>query len=139
MARVTIDADRCQKDGLCVRVCRKVLSRKDQDSLPEVAHEESCNLCGHCALICPSGAISIENCRSEMIHPARAELMPSYEQVHEMIVSRRSTRTFQEKPVDRDVIKKVIDGARFAPSAKNSESRELPMCLASTTYDVTMS
>ncbi len=122
MPRVTIDHERCRRDGLCVLVCRKVFSQEFKDSVPAAAREGSCNACGHCVLICPSGAISLENCRPEMIHPARPELMPSYEQIHEMVVSRRSTRTFQERPVEREVIEKIIDGARFAPSAKNSES-----------------
>ena len=48
--------------------------------------------------------------------------MPSYEQVREMIVARRSIRTFQERPVEKEIIEKVIDGARFAPSLKNTQS-----------------
>ena len=124
MTRVAIDPERCRKDGLCVSVCRKVFSQESKDSIPVALHKGSCNSCGHCLLVCPSGAISLEGCRPEMIHPVRGELTPSYEQVYEMIVSRRSSRTFLERPVEKEVIEKVIDGARFAPSAKNSESTQ---------------
>jgi nitroreductase/NAD-dependent dihydropyrimidine dehydrogenase PreA subunit len=124
MPLVTIDPERCRKDGLCVRICQKVFSLKTTNSVPEVVHEGSCNSCGHCVLICPSEAILQKDCAPEMTHPVRSDLLPSYEQVHEMIVSRRSARTFQERSVERDAIEKVVDGARFAPSAKNSESTE---------------
>ncbi|MCX5813877.1 MAG: nitroreductase family protein [Proteobacteria bacterium] len=122
MPIITIDQERCRKDGLCVSICQKVLSWEGKGSLPVVAHEESCNSCGHCVMICPSGAIRQVDCPPENIYPVRRNLIPSYEQVREMIVSRRSTRTFQERPVENEIIEKVIDGARFAPSAKNAQS-----------------
>jgi nitroreductase/NAD-dependent dihydropyrimidine dehydrogenase PreA subunit len=124
MPLVTIDPGRCRKDGLCVRICQKVFSQKTKDSVPEIVHEGSCNSCGHCVLICPSGAINQRDCSPEMTHPVQSDLLPSYEQVRELIISRRSTRVFQEKPLERDVIEKVIDGARFAPSTKNTQSTQ---------------
>ena len=122
MSLVTIDPERCKSDGLCVRICQKVFSQEAKDSVPIVAHEGSCNSCGHCVLVCPSGAIHQTDCPPEIVHPVRTNLLPSYEQVREMVVARRSIRTFQERPVEREIIEKVIDGARFAPSAKNSQS-----------------
>ena len=121
---VTINPEQCGKDGLCVRVCQKVFSQKTKDSVPEIVHEEFCNSCGHCLLVCPSGAIGLRNCTAEMVHSVQDDLMPSYEQVREMIVSRRSTRVFQDKPVKREVIEKIVDGARFAPTAKNEQSTQ---------------
>jgi nitroreductase len=50
--------------------------------------------------------------------------MPTYEQVREMIAARRSIRTFQERPVEKEIIEKVIDAARFAPSLKNTQSTQ---------------
>jgi nitroreductase/NAD-dependent dihydropyrimidine dehydrogenase PreA subunit len=122
MSIVTIDQERCKRDGLCVSICQKVFSQEAKGSVPSVAHEASCNSCGHCVLICPSGAISQADCPPEIIHPVRTDLIPSYEQVREMIAARRSIRTFQERPVEKEIIEKVIDGARFAPSLKNSQS-----------------
>ena len=122
MSLVTIDEERCKRDGLCVRICQKVFSQEAEGSVPLVAHEESCNSCGHCVLVCPSGAIHQVDCPSEKIHPVRTDLLPSYEQIREMVLTRRSIRTFQERPVEKEIIEKVIDGARFAPSAKNVQS-----------------
>jgi nitroreductase/NAD-dependent dihydropyrimidine dehydrogenase PreA subunit len=122
MSLLTIDAERCRKDGLCVRICQKVFVQKDRESVPEVAHEEFCYLCGHCVIVCPAGAISHADYPPASFRPVEKELLPSYEQVREMIRARRSTRTFLDRPVERGLIEKVIDAARFAPSAKNTQS-----------------
>lgn len=122
MPLLKIDPERCRKDGLCVLVCGKVFSQREKGTVPEVAREEYCNSCGHCVILCPSGAIAQLACLPENIHPVRTDLLPSYEQVREMIVSRRSVRAFRERPVEEEVMAKVIDGARFAPSAKNTQS-----------------
>jgi nitroreductase/NAD-dependent dihydropyrimidine dehydrogenase PreA subunit len=121
---IAIDRERCLKDGLCVRICQKVFSQETSGSIPIVAHEESCNACGHCVLVCPSGAIRQVDCPPENVHSVREDLMPSYAQVREMIMTRRSIRTFQERPVERQIIDKIIDSARFAPSAKNAQSTQ---------------
>ncbi len=122
MPLVTIDPGLCLKDGLCARICRKVFSHKAEGTVPVIEHEAFCNACGHCALICPSGAIRLDGVPADKIHPVRRDLIPSYEQVRELIASRRSIRTFQKRPVEKEVIGRIIEGARFAPSAKNTGS-----------------
>jgi nitroreductase/NAD-dependent dihydropyrimidine dehydrogenase PreA subunit len=122
MPTITINPELCQRDGLCALICQKVFSQGAKGALPRVAHEESCNSCGHCVMLCPSGAISQVDCPPENVHSVRSELMPTYEQVREMLLARRSIRNFQQKSVDEEIIERVIEGARFAPSAKNTQS-----------------
>jgi len=122
MPIVTIDPQRCKKDGLCARICEKVFAQEAEGSIPAVVHEEHCNLCGHCVLICPVGAIILKDCPPEKVHPVNREILPSYESLREMIVTRRSIRNFQKRDVEKEVIENIIDGARFAPSAKNTQS-----------------
>jgi len=124
MSLVSIDRRRCKKDGLCVRVCEKVFAQEAEGSVPIVAHEEHCNSCGHCVLICPAGAIIQKDCPPEKLHAVQNEILPSYESLREMIVSRRSIRNFQKRDIEKELIEKVIDGARFAPSAKNTQSTQ---------------
>lgn len=124
MSIVTIDPQRCKKDGLCVRICEKVFAQEAEGSPPAVVHEEHCNSCGHCVLLCPSGAITQTDCPPEKVHPVKREILPSYESMREIIIARRSIRTFQKRVVEKEIIEKVIDGARFAPSAKNTQSTQ---------------
>jgi nitroreductase/NAD-dependent dihydropyrimidine dehydrogenase PreA subunit len=121
---VTIDPERCNGDGLCARICSKVFEQERSDSVPRIIHADLCHSCGHCVMICPQKAIRHSEFEESMIHPVQRDLVPSYEQMREMVVSRRSIRTFHGRPVEKDLIEKVIDGARFAPSAKNTQSTQ---------------
>lgn len=123
MSKVTINPDLCNKDGICVQICRRFV-QKDKGFIPEVVDEESCISCGHCVAICPPGAISHVDFPQGSITPVNQKLIPSYEQVLEMIRARRSRRVFRDKPIERELIERIIDGARFAPSADNVQSTE---------------
>lgn len=125
MSLITINPELCKKEGFCTRICQKVFSQEVRGSVPIVTHEEFCNSCGHCVMICPAGAITQADSPPERLHPVLRHLIPPYEQVRELVAARRSTRTFQQKDVEREVIEKVIEGARFAPSAKNTQSTQL--------------
>ena len=41
--------------------------------------------------------------------------------VYEAAIRRRSIRRYQDKPVPYDVLKKCVDTARLAPSARNAQ------------------
>lgn len=119
---ISINPDRCKKDGLCIRVCPKVFGEGGHDTIPTAARPQFCNGCGHCMLICPAGAIEIRNISPDRIHAIQSGLLPSFDQVQEMIRARRSIRNFLDKPVGRKHIDRIIDAARLAPSAKNTQS-----------------
>ena len=53
----------------------------------------------------------------------------------EAIRTRRSIRTFTEKPVSREIIEQVIDGARLAPSANNVQPWEFVVVTDQTTRE----
>jgi nitroreductase len=74
--------------------------------------------------ICPQGAISHSHFPKGAVNPVRSEYVPTYDQVLELVRSRRSKRLFKERPVERDVIEKVLEAARFAPSGHNEQSTE---------------
>jgi nitroreductase/NAD-dependent dihydropyrimidine dehydrogenase PreA subunit len=125
MFAITIDQDRCKKDGLCEMVCPKnVFIQKGKMTVPEVAEEELCIACGQCVGICRQDAIRHSEFPSEKISPIHLEEMPKIEQVMTLIKTRRSIRTFRDKPLEKATIEKIIDGARFAPSGHNSQSTE---------------
>ncbi len=44
--------------------------------------------------------------------------------VHEAIRIRRSVRVYQDKPVPEDVLKRILEAARLAPSGNNHQSRK---------------
>lgn len=132
MPEITIDADVCLKDGLCTLVCtRAVFHQEEKNTVPKIDGRKRCFGCGQCVSICPQGAISHSSYPKGMVHPIRPDHIPSYDQVLELIRSRRSKRLFKKKAVEREVIEKVLDAARFAPSGHNEQSTEFVVVLES--------
>jgi nitroreductase len=86
--------------------------------------EESCIACGQCVAICPQGAISHSEFPATTIQPIQFEQIPTSDQVMALLKTRRSIRAFRDKPLAKETLEKIIDGARFAPSGHNSQSTE---------------
>jgi nitroreductase/NAD-dependent dihydropyrimidine dehydrogenase PreA subunit len=125
MSRVSINTDKCKKDGSCALVCPEaIFVQKEKATTPEIFHEEECIACGQCVSICPQGAVVHADFPSDRVRSINQELIPSGEQVLELLKTRRSVRALRDRPVERDLIEKIIDAARFAPSARNSQSTE---------------
>ena len=122
---ITINRSRCKKDGLCTRVCPEgIFIQREMLTIPELVNEAGCIACGQCVAICPQGAISHSEFPATTIRAIQVEQMPTTEQVLELLKTRRSIRAFRDKPLAKDTIETIIDGARFAPSGHNSQSTE---------------
>jgi nitroreductase/NAD-dependent dihydropyrimidine dehydrogenase PreA subunit len=125
MYTITIDSNKCKKDGICASVCPKgIFVQRQKLTIPEVVDEEGCIACGQCVAICPQGAISHSDFPATTIQAIQFEQMPTSEQVITLLKTRRSIRAFRDKPLAKDTIETIIDGARFAPSGHNSQSTE---------------
>lgn len=121
-ATIRINGETCRKDGLCVRVCPKVFTQEEDGTVPAVSRPELCNECGHCLLICPADAITIDSIHPSRVRRVPKDPVPSFSQLEAMMKTRRSIRHFSDEPVEKELIENVIDCARFAPSAKNTQS-----------------
>ncbi|MGB5401617.1 MAG: nitroreductase family protein [Thermoanaerobaculia bacterium] len=125
MSTITIDPSRCKKDGMCATLCPAgIFVQRERLTIPEVMDEEGCIACGHCVAICPQDAISHSEVLSTDIRAIQVEEMPTTEQLISLLKTRRSIRAFRDKPLARETIERIIDGARFAPSGHNSQSTQ---------------
>jgi nitroreductase/NAD-dependent dihydropyrimidine dehydrogenase PreA subunit len=127
MFEIAIDANVCKKCGSCAITCPVMLfQQKEKRTTPKIddAQLETCFGCGQCVSICPQGAISHSRYPEGTVHPIMPEYAPSYDQVRELIKSRRSHRSFKKKPIEREVLEKVLDVARSGPSGHNEQSTE---------------
>ena len=123
MALIKVDAQKCVNDGLCQTACPGALIDIDDDGLPRpvLNIENDCIRCGHCVAICPTDALlHIELPQNEFVE-IKNELVMGPEAVKQLIKSRRSIRNYLETPVQRELIEKVIDIARFAPTGHNDQ------------------
>ena len=125
MHTISIDPSRCKKDGLCASVCpADIFVQREKLTMPELINEDDCIACGHCVAICRQGAIRHSEFPASEIRAIKPEEMPTKEQVMTLLKSRRSIRAFRDKPLAKETIERIIDGARFAPSGHNSQSTE---------------
>ena len=125
MALITIDHDKCKRDGICISECPFSLIRENKASgFPEIrpAAERMCIHCGHCLAVCPHQALRFDGAGPADCLPLDKSLAVAPEKIEQFIKSRRSIRTYKEQPVDHATLERLLDTARWAPSAKNSQS-----------------
>jgi nitroreductase/NAD-dependent dihydropyrimidine dehydrogenase PreA subunit len=124
MGLLQIDAGKCKRDGICVAECPTAIIKLENDgSVPTLVPggDDFCLRCGHCVAVCPHGALSHEEVSLVDCPPIQKDLSISHEQAVQFLRSRRSVRIFKDKPVDRNLLARLIKIARYAPSASNSQ------------------
>jgi ferredoxin/nitroreductase len=117
--QITIDESKCNGCGLCVEVCKdfsfQIINKKvalTNNSL------FGCIACGHCMAICPTGAIDIsgrELSADDLFKLPAKETAASYDSLLNLLKSRRSIREFTDKPIDSEIIQKILAAASTAP------------------------
>ncbi len=124
MGLYKIDDGKCKRDGICVAECPlRLLEMKDASSTPtpvEMA-EQFCIRCGHCVAVCPHGAFSLTEMKTEDCPPVKGNMFLGIDQVEHFLRSRRSIRTYLDKEIERDKLDKLINIARYAPTGSNSQ------------------
>jgi nitroreductase len=81
---------------------------------------DNCISCGHCVAVCPEGALDNRNTprawQATVAEPPFGE-----EDAACFLRSRRSIRWFKDTPVPHETVVKLLDLARYAPTASNSQ------------------
>jgi len=120
MSQITVDKTLCGKDGACVEVCPARVLAPDGEGFPDEVPESRCIFCGHCVAVCPHGALTHTGLPEEPFLPAIKEL-PAPSLMDGFLMSRRSVREFKDRPVTKEVLEALLDVARRAPTAANSQ------------------
>ncbi|MFZ5565205.1 MAG: nitroreductase family protein [Thermodesulfobacteriota bacterium] len=111
--------DRCNNCMLCVRECIAGVWR-EVNGAPEPVFPQACNLCSHCVAVCPRQAITHSRLATDPAARVQRKLLDA-DVYKEIAVTRRSIRQYRDLAVPRDQIEKIIDLARFSPTASNSQ------------------
>jgi nitroreductase/NAD-dependent dihydropyrimidine dehydrogenase PreA subunit len=120
---ISINPEICRKCGLCVKACiHAKLKQPDKSAPPRVVENMDCIACGHCVSICPSGALSHSAFPSGSVQPLDADLLPTADQMMEALRARRSYRKFKDNRIPHETLEQVVEAARLAPSAHNSQT-----------------
>jgi nitroreductase/NAD-dependent dihydropyrimidine dehydrogenase PreA subunit len=123
MSLIVVDQEKCNRDGICAAVCPPQIIELRGEGFPEsVAGTDTlCISCGHCVAVCQTGALSHARIPVVECVPIREELHASAEVIEQFLKKRRSIRTFEGKTVPRELLEHLIDTARWAHSAVNTQ------------------
>lgn len=116
---ITIDKDKCIKCGICATVCPSCIIEMSTEG-PVTINEISCMSCGHCVAVCPKGAL--DNTRCPLAEQAALpEETINSKQAFAFLRARRSIRNFKPELVSEEKIRELLEAARYAPTAANSQ------------------
>ncbi len=122
MATISVDRKACIRCGACVDVCYSAQVFELTDEGSSAVRPEDCWSCGHCVAVCPTDAIDHDGFPLEDCPLVGAEDVPALDALTNAFRARRSCRTFDEKPVPREVVRDLVTLGRWAPTASNSQS-----------------
>lgn len=126
MKLVNIDKEKCRQDGLCAADCPVGIIHFKPGNYPELvpSGEAVCLRCGHCVAVCPHGAVDHANVPLDECQLIDSALAVSRAQAEQFLRSRRSIRQFEKRPVEPEVIERLIEVASCAPTASNAQPVE---------------
>jgi nitroreductase/ferredoxin len=121
MSQITVDKSLCKKDGACVAVCPSKTLALNPEGFPEEVPDRRCILCGHCVAVCMCDALVHTGLPQDASLPASKEL-PDPALIDSFLIGRRSVREFKDKPIASEKLSELLDVARRAPTATNSQT-----------------
>lgn len=120
MELIKINKERCIKCGMCTKVCPTKFLYMKENGIDENA-EKMCIGCGQCTSVCPNSAI--DNIKAPLKDQVKIEKFPVLDETaaEKFLRSRRSIRCYKNMPVEKEKLTKLVDIARLAPTASNSQ------------------
>ncbi|MFL0250589.1 nitroreductase family protein [Clostridium neuense] len=120
MELIKIEKERCIKCGMCTKVCPTKFLHMEKNGIDENS-EKICIGCGQCTSVCPNSAI--DNIKAPLEEQIKIEKFPVLDEklAEEFLRSRRSIRCYKDIPVEKEKLTRLVDIARLAPTASNSQ------------------
>ena len=115
---ITKDCIGCKR---CVAVCPSFVFDM-AEAKSSVVRGEWCIGCGQCGAVCPTEAIHHEGIHFDP-HPIKGEApATSPESLELLLRERRSVRNYTRDPVPEEVLRRILDSGRYAPTGTNSQN-----------------
>jgi nitroreductase/NAD-dependent dihydropyrimidine dehydrogenase PreA subunit len=125
--KILISRDSCSGCEACIAICPRDCFHLDPKN-KAVYTSTNCRYCYHCIAICPEASISHKDLPKEDFLPIADSLNPDFkdaDQAYYFLKSIRSTRKFLDKPVEKEILEKLVDVTRYAPTGHHSENVEM--------------
>ena len=120
MDLIRVNREKCTQCGVCVKICPPMILHLEKDG-PRVENPQACIACGHCVAVCPN--MALDNIKTPLENQVPLKNFPviDEERAHQFLRSRRSIRCYKDAKVPREQLLKLVDMARFAPTASNKQ------------------
>jgi nitroreductase/NAD-dependent dihydropyrimidine dehydrogenase PreA subunit len=120
-----VDPETCKGDGICVDICpEKILEIVDAKAATVDNRDDNCILCGQCVAICPNDSLRMPKLPAEDFRDLPG-LPFGYDEFLAFLKLRRSVRVFKDRPVERDLVDKILEAAATAPMGLPPHSTEV--------------
>ncbi len=123
MSLYTVKKENCTRCGTCIRLCVAKIVEPDEEKYPFVAdnREPLCIRCGQCVAFCPTSCNAL-SFQTEEPKSVDASLFPTPESAETFLRSRRSVRYFEKEGLSREVLNRLFETVRYAPTASNRQA-----------------
>ena len=125
MSIIGIDREKCSNCKQCIQECgRKYFSVDEEGQVVFNDNSMPCNICGHCIAICPEEAIETKNLEDVETYSGidSPENFVESGKLLKFLRAKRSIRRYKDKKVPKELIEKVFEAMRYAPSAGNGRA-----------------
>jgi NAD-dependent dihydropyrimidine dehydrogenase PreA subunit/nitroreductase len=120
-----VDLETCLGDGICADVCpENCLEMIDEKAATVEDRADHCIMCGQCVAVCPTDSLQMPELPAEDFRDL-TRLPFGYDQFSDFLKLRRSVRVFKDKPVERELIEKILEAASTAPMGLPPHSTEV--------------
>jgi nitroreductase/Pyruvate/2-oxoacid:ferredoxin oxidoreductase delta subunit len=116
-----VNSKACTGCSRCVLVCPSFVLEMAEDK-SAVVRGTWCIGCGHCEAVCPAEAIEREGGCSET-HPGEGRVAATPPETLKILLQgRRSVRNYTPDRVPEEILEKILDTGRYAPTGSNSQN-----------------
>lgn len=119
-----INQSSCKNCGICAKVCPNNIIGQNGKIHFIKEREHLCLQCGQCMAVCPTKSVHVKGLSDDDFYEL-ARTKSKYKSFIDVLSSRRSVRTFKNRPVNEELIDEIIDTLSYAPFGAAPEKMEI--------------